>query len=197
MDYIKSQYDISDWEMDFNFFTEEEIKYAYKYLAQYMWATFKVNDKETIHKAILRAMRIAHQYDATKSNKWTWLAMICRHTYLSKDLRSNKLRKTNSLDDKMPGDDKRTFAQFLSEEPDEELDDMISIAREVKWLVDNGKYPYLQLRMTGISYEAIAEIMDVPLWKVKGRIFNERKLLKRHLMVYGSEDIRNHIKNRK
>jgi DNA-directed RNA polymerase specialized sigma24 family protein len=198
MDYIKSQYDISDWEMDFNFLTEEEIKYAYKYLAQYMWSTFKVNDKETVHKAILRAMRHADQFDPSRSSKWTWMSMICRNVYLSKDSRSNALRKTNSLDDKMNHDTKKTFAEMLADDSDdEELDDMITISREVKWLVENGKYPYLQLRMTGMRYDSIKDIMGVDLVTVKNRIYNERRLLKKHLMEFGSRDIKNHLKSRK
>lgn len=197
MDYIKSNYDISNWEFDFTFLTDEEIKSARKYLANYMWAQFKCYDEEVIQKTILRALNQSHSYDPTKSGKLTWMSIILRNIFLQRNNPSNVRRKSLSLDDKVGGDIDRNWTDYIVDRGDDEEDDNLSdIAKELKWIIENGKYPLIKMRLDGLSYQDIADDLGVELWKVKGGIYRERTLLKRHLNKYGDDMMKAHLKTR-
>jgi DNA-directed RNA polymerase specialized sigma24 family protein len=198
-DYVKSSYDISNWDFDFTFLTDDELKSARKYLHNYLWTNFQLVDEEIVQKTILKAFNQASKYDQTKSNKFTWMASICRNIYLSKGSYSNSKRKTFSLDEEIPGGEKSgvTYVDFVVSDDEDDFEDLGTISKEIKWIVERGKYPYLRLRISGMSYEKIMEVMGVDRAVVKNRLHNERKLLKRHLNEFGSEEMKVHLKGRR
>lgn len=109
----------------------------------------------------------------------TWIIRISTNHVI--DYRRKKRQETVPLEDMEyelnTGDSPESL--YLKKEQSLQLN------KVVEELPDMYKVPILLYHQQGLSYQEIAQVIDVPLSKVKNRIFRGRKMLKDNLMQLG------------
>jgi RNA polymerase sigma-70 factor (ECF subfamily) len=151
--------------------------------------------EDLVQETFLRAYRAWDQF-TLGTNAKSWLFTICRNAFLrqrERDVRREE-RVTEAVqsttDDETSARETPLFAGRADYDPEgdffrslvddrilEAIDSLPSDFREVVVLSD----------LEGMTYQEIAEILDVPLGTVKSRLFRGRKLLQRELHAYAVE----------
>lgn len=151
--------------------------------------------EDLVQESFLRAFRAWDQY-TLGTNAKSWLFTICRNVFLrgrERDTRRDELVAEAARSGSDGGDDiyeSPVFAGRADYDPEGDffrglVDDEILDAidglpadfREVVALSD----------LQEMSYQEVAEILDVPLGTVKSRLFRGRKMLQKVLLEYARE----------
>lgn len=151
--------------------------------------------EDLVQETFLRAYRAWDQY-TLGTNAKSWLFTICRNTFLrsrERDTRRDEL-VSEAAQAKPDADDRvyetPLFAGHADYDPEGDffrglVDDEILDA--IDGLPDDFREAVVLSDLQGMSYQEVAEILDVPLGTVKSRLFRGRKLLQEALYEYALE----------
>jgi RNA polymerase sigma-70 factor (ECF subfamily) len=148
--------------------------------------------EDLTQETFLRAYRHWATY-TPGTNVRSWLFTICRNVFLRSrerqerrketleseiDIAVEALAATSAFSDLNNNDPERTFFNsFLDAGIDRAVAELPEAFREAVILSD----------LEGLSYQEIAEVLDVPVGTVKSRLFRGRRLLAEALRDYGTE----------
>ncbi len=145
-----------------------------------------VHAEDLVQETMLRAFRSWHRF-RSGTNARAWLFTILRNVFIS-DYRRNK-RKDQTVDlseveeitfvEPMEGKDPeaRMVHRLIDEEVLECIAKLPDVYRATLLLSD----------VEDLSYEEVAEVLDLPLGTVKSRLFRARQILQRQLHDYAVE----------
>ena len=142
-------------------------------------------------ETFIKAHRALSSYDRTRKFS-SWLFKIAHNTAID-SLRRKKL-KTVPLDQPIGEDQNATLGELI-EDPDAfsplrlaEGADLVTVLEEALALLPDEAREVVVLRFAeGLSYQEIAEVMDLPIGTVKTHIHRARQRLKRHFSALGLE----------
>ncbi len=130
--------------------------------------------QETIYKALKNASRLR---DVATLDSWLYRILYnCWHDYL-------RVKGRN--------------VEFIEMHDDEQIDhsdnyQQSQIVKRVRASVEQLPLPLREVvtlaDFAGFSYAQIAEITEVPIGTVMSRLFRARKILKQHLLEFGTEE---------
>ncbi|MDX1579852.1 MAG: sigma-70 family RNA polymerase sigma factor [Gemmatimonadota bacterium] len=142
--------------------------------------------EDLVQEALLKAYRAWDDFKLG-TNCRAWLMTILRNTFINQ-FRSRQRRGQPVEYDEVA--DRAVFAEVADVDPEgrffERLIDEEVIAA-VDSLPDEFRIPVVLSDLEGLSYQEIAEIMDVPVGTVKSRLFRARKRLQAKLYDYAVE----------
>lgn len=151
--------------------------------------------EDLVQETFLRAFRAWEQYTPGTRAK-SWLFTICRNAYLrqrERDVRRDELvaeaaRALPGFD--APGREAPVFAGRADYDPEGDffralVDDRI--LRAIDALPEEFREAVALSDLQGLSYQEIADVLEVPLGTVKSRLFRGRKLLQEKLYQYAVE----------
>lgn len=139
--------------------------------------------EDLVQKTMLKAWRSWDTYDVGTNCK-AWLMTILRNTFI------NEFRKKKSRPEPVDYDDvekRPVWSQLKEEDPEGESFDSIvddEVVRAIERLPDEFRIAVVLSDVQGMSYEEIAEQLEVPLGTVKSRLYRARQRLQRQLYEY-------------
>jgi RNA polymerase sigma-70 factor (ECF subfamily) len=144
---------------------------------------------DLVQETYLKAYRFWDKYEKG-TNIRAWLFRIMKNSYI------NKYRKEAKEPDLVDYDDvKNSFATVREESADSIdvqqhmfgnlLDD--DVARAIASLPDDFRTVVILCDIEGLTYEEIADFVDVPLGTVRSRLHRGRKLLRQQLLKYAKQ----------
>ncbi|MEX0797592.1 MAG: sigma-70 family RNA polymerase sigma factor, partial [Acidimicrobiia bacterium] len=174
-------------------FADDAMQYSKQLYAAAMRMTRNPADAEDlVQETFLKAYRAYDSFTAGTNLK-AWLYRILTNTYI------NKYRKAARRPDEVDlGDveDLYLYRRIGSEESaeasrtteDRVLDGLVEsdIKRAVESLPENFRIPVLLADLEGLSYQEIADILDVPIGTVMSRLHRGRKAMQKTLWEFAS-----------
>lgn len=175
-------------------FADDAMQYSKQLYAAAMRMTRNPADAEDlVQETFLKAYRAYDSFTAGTNLK-AWLYRILTNTYI------NKYRKAARRPDEVDlGDveDLYLYRRVGSEESaeasrtteDRVLDGLVEsdIKRAVESLPENFRIPVLLADLEGLSYQEIAEILEIPIGTVMSRLHRGRKAMQKTLWEYASK----------
>jgi RNA polymerase sigma-70 factor, ECF subfamily len=152
--------------------------------------------EDLVQETFLRAFRAWDQYTLGTRAK-SWLFTICRNAYLrqrERDVRRDELgaEAAQALPaSEASGREAPVFAGRADYDPEGDyfrslVDDRI--LRAIDTLPGEFREAVALSDLQGLSYQEIADVLEVPLGTVKSRLFRGRKLLQEQLYQYAVEN---------
>jgi RNA polymerase sigma-70 factor (ECF subfamily) len=142
--------------------------------------------EDLVQDALLKAYRSWSDF-TLGTNCRAWLMTILRNTFIN-EFRSRQRRPTPVEFDEVA--DRSVFAAVENTDPEgdffERLIDAEVIAA-VDALPDEFRVPVVLSDLEGLSYQEIAEVLDIPVGTVKSRLFRARRRLQGRLYEYAVE----------
>lgn len=141
---------------------------------------------DLLQDTYMRAFRFYHKFEKGTNSK-AWLFRIMKNCFI------NKYRKTKKEPAKVDYEDVQNFYDSIRDEvvdPNDLehkvfsnlLDDELMGA--LNGLQDDYKTVVILCDLEGLSYEEIAEFLDVPIGTVRSRLHRGRKILQKKLSDY-------------
>ena len=175
-------------------FADDAMQYTKQLYAAAMRMTRNPADAEDlVQETFLKAYRAYDSFTAGTNLK-AWLYRILTNTYI------NKYRKASRRPDEVDlGDveDLYLYRRLGSEESadaartteDRVLDGLVEsdIKRAVESLPENFRIPVLLADLEGLSYQEIADILDIPIGTVMSRLHRGRKAMQKALWEFASK----------
>ena len=145
---------------------------------------------DLVQDTFLRAYRAWDQYTRGTRAK-SWLFTICRNLFLRGRERAQRhdalVEKHTNQDDGLPDPVNPLWSTLESVDPEAEFFHSIvdeEILRAVDELPDEFRSVVLLSDLEGLSYQEIADVLDVPVGTVKSRLFRGRRRLQEALYQY-------------
>lgn len=142
--------------------------------------------EDLVQDSLLKAYRSWSDF-TLGTNCRAWLMTILRNTFIN-EFRSRQRRPTPVEFDEVA--DRSVFEAVESTDPEgdffERLIDAEVIAA-VDALPDEFRVPVVLSDLEGLSYQEIAEVLDIPVGTVKSRLFRARRRLQGRLYEYAVE----------
>lgn len=168
-------------------FEEEAVphmKLLYNYAIRMTGDQLEADD--LLQDTYMRAFRFFHKFEKGTNCK-AWLFRIMKNCYI------NKYRKNKKEPSKVDYEDVQNFYDSIRDElvdPNDLehkvfsnlLDD--DVMNALNSLQDDYKTVVILCDLEGLSYEEIAEFLDVPIGTVRSRLHRGRKILQRKLSDY-------------
>ncbi|MBW3552402.1 MAG: sigma-70 family RNA polymerase sigma factor [Gemmatimonadetes bacterium] len=145
--------------------------------------------EDLVQETFLRAWRAWDQYTPGTRAK-SWLFTICRNAYLrerERDTRRDELvaeAARSEPESEVSGSELPVFAGQAHYDPEGEFYRSLVDARileAIDALPTDFREAVVLSDLQGLSYQEVAEVLDVPLGTVKSRLFRGRKLLQKRL----------------
>lgn len=142
--------------------------------------------EDLVQESILKAYRAWDRFEAG-TNARAWLMTILRNTFINQFRR----QKSRPAQVDFDGIAERPSADALYEaDPegrifDHVIDDQVIAA--IDDLPDEFRVAVVLSDLEGLSYQEVAELMDIPVGTVKSRLFRARKRLQERLYAYAVE----------
>ena len=151
--------------------------------------------EDLVQETFLRAYRAWDQYTLGTKAK-SWLFTICRNAFLrgrERDTRRDELVAEAARSESDAGDEifeAPIFTGRADYDPEGDffrglVDDEILDA--IDGLPEDFREAVVLSDLQGMTYQEVAEVLDVPLGTVKSRLFRGRKLLQERLYEYALE----------
>lgn len=142
--------------------------------------------RDLVQETYLKAYRFWDKYEQG-TNIRAWLFRILKNSYI------NRYRKASREPDTVEYDEAQNFYESVRAQtagpsnPQESLfrnllDD--DVAKAISGLPDDFRTVVILSDIEGLTYEEIAEFVDVPLGTVRSRLHRGRKLLRAQLLEY-------------
>jgi RNA polymerase sigma-70 factor (ECF subfamily) len=147
--------------------------------------------EDLVQETFLRAFRGWDQYTPGTRCK-SWLFTICRNVFLRQWERGQRHeRAVRELSDDGPGDViNPLWAATAGTDPEGRFFDTLvesDVLREIEALPVEYRLVVLLSDLEELSYQEIAELLDLPLGTVKSRLFRGRRRLQAGLYTYAQE----------
>jgi RNA polymerase sigma-70 factor (ECF subfamily) len=175
-------------------FADDAMQYTKQLYAAAMRMTRNPADAEDlVQETFLKAYRAYDSFTAGTNLK-AWLYRILTNTYI------NKYRKASRRPDEVDlgnVEDLYLYRRIGSEESveasrtteDRVLDGLVEsdIKKAVEALPENFRIPVLLADLEGLSYQEIADILDIPIGTVMSRLHRGRKAMQKALWEFASK----------
>jgi RNA polymerase sigma-70 factor (ECF subfamily) len=175
-------------------FADDAMQYTKQLYAAAMRMTRNPADAEDlVQETFLKAYRAYDSFTAGTNLK-AWLYRILTNTYI------NKYRKASRRPDEVDlgnVEDLYLYRRIGSEESveasrtteDRVLDDLVEsdIKKAVEALPENFRIPVLLADLEGLSYQEIADILEIPIGTVMSRLHRGRKAMQKALWEFASK----------
>jgi RNA polymerase sigma-70 factor (ECF subfamily) len=149
--------------------------------------------EDLVQDTYFRAFRAWEQYSAGTRCK-SWLFTICRNVFLRQRERGQRhdeiLTESAFEDPRALSREAPVFAASKGADPEGEFFDSIvddEILRAIGDLPDEYRMAVVLSDLEDLSYNEIAEIMEIPVGTVKSRLFRGRRQLQDRLHAYAVE----------
>jgi RNA polymerase sigma-70 factor (ECF subfamily) len=142
--------------------------------------------QDLVQDAILKAFRSWDRFEPG-TNCRAWLMTILRNTFI------NEFRKTKARPVPLEYDlvaDRPSSDGLFAADPSGEIFDRVmdgDVVRAIQDLPEEFRIPVILSDLQGLSYQEVADLMDIPVGTVKSRLFRARKRLQQALYEYGVE----------
>lgn len=144
---------------------------------------------DLVQETYLKAYRFWDKYEKG-TNIRAWLFRIMKNSYI------NRYRKESKEPETVDYDEVKTFYNTLRDESSDPndlqeslfgnlLDD--DVASAIASLPDDFRTVVILCDIEGLTYEEIAEFVEIPLGTVRSRLHRGRKLLRSKLMKYAKD----------
>lgn len=143
----------------------------------------EARSQDLVQDTILKAWRAWDSYESG-TNCRAWLMTILRNAFI------NEYRQRKTRPDPVEYDDveeRPVWSQLRQEDPAAEFFDRIvddEIVDAIEELPEAFRVTLVLSDLEGMSYEEIAEQLDVPVGTVKSRLYRARRRLQRQLYEY-------------
>lgn len=148
---------------------------------------------DLVQETFLRAFRSWDQYSRGTKAK-SWLFTICRNLFLrgrERMLRHDELVEKNvDRDDTLSDPVNPVWASVESADPEGAFFDALvdaEILDAIDALPEEYRAVILLSDLEGLTYQEVAEILEIPLGTVKSRLFRGRRRLQEALYAYAVE----------
>ena len=141
---------------------------------------------DLVQETMLKAYRAWGQYEKGTNAK-AWLLTILRHAFINEYRRKVRHPETVDLDAIEPF---AVFSEVQDEDPQGAFFDRIvddEVLRAIDQLPEAFRETLVLSDVEGMSYQEIAQILEVPIGTVKSRLFRARHLLQGKLYNYAVE----------
>ena len=141
---------------------------------------------DLVQETMLKAYRAWDQYEKGTNAK-AWLLTILRHAFINEYRRRVRHPETVDLDAIEPF---AVFSEVQDEDPQGAFFDRIvddEVLRAIDQLPEAFRETLVLSDVEGMSYQEIAQILEVPIGTVKSRLFRARQLLQGKLYDYAVE----------
>jgi RNA polymerase sigma-70 factor, ECF subfamily len=141
---------------------------------------------DLVQETMLKAYRAWDQYEKGTNAK-AWLLTILRHAFINEYRRKVRHPETVDLDAIEPF---AVFAEVQDDDPQGAFFDRIvddEVLRAIDQLPEAFRETLVLSDVEGMSYQEIAQILEVPIGTVKSRLFRARQLLQGKLYNYAVE----------
>ncbi|MBF0406750.1 MAG: sigma-70 family RNA polymerase sigma factor [Candidatus Riflebacteria bacterium] len=150
---------------------------VYSYLLPQLRTLQEVEDLS--QETFLKAYRHLGSFDVEKKFS-SWLMKIAKNLLIDYNRKKSLLPNTNNTTENYEDSSEKfknseTFSPYQRIELKEEFK---STFKDILLLPEEIRIPFLLRVIQELSYEEIAEILDIPLQTVKNRIFKARQALK-------------------
>ncbi len=150
--------------------------------------------EDLVQESVMRALKNYQQF--TKgSNLKAWVFTIIRNSYINSYRKHKREPKIVDFEDAtlyIPADDSDDFFNDLDSENieqmsafEDQLDD--SVKQALDELQPQFKQIFLLAVVDNLTYNEIAEIIDIPVGTVMSRLFRARKMMYNRLKYYADE----------
>ena len=142
--------------------------------------------EDLVQEAMLKAYRNWDDFELG-TNCRAWLMTILRNTFI------NEFRKRKNRPSRVDYDDveERSVYEDVQEvDPEGAFFDRIvddEVVDAIEGLAPEFRIPLVLSDLEGLSYQEVAESLDIPVGTVKSRLFRARKRLQRQLYDYARE----------
>lgn len=139
--------------------------------------------EDLVQETVLKAWEAWDSYEKGTNCK-AWLMTILRNTFV------NEFRRRKSRPDPVEYDevaDRPVWPELREDDPAGDFFDRIiddRIVRAIEELPDPYRVPLVLSDLDGLSYDEIAEELDVPVGTVKSRLHRARRQLQNELVDY-------------
>jgi RNA polymerase sigma-70 factor (ECF subfamily) len=142
--------------------------------------------EDLVQEALLKAYRAWDDFQLG-TNCRAWLMTILRNTFINDFRRQQRRPQTVDFEDVA---DRSVFTEVKDTDPvggffDRIIDDEVIAA--IDDLPDEFRIAVVLSDLEGLSYQEVAEIMNIPVGTVKSRLFRARKRLQERLYTYARE----------
>lgn len=146
--------------------------------------------EDLVQDTFFRAYRAWDQYTPGTRCK-SWLFTICRNVFLRQ--RERVQRHDEIISENVPQDSVRVpavnplWSSALGQDPEGEFFKSVvdaQILEAIDALPDEYRLAVILSDLEGLSYNEVAEMMDVPVGTVKSRLFRGRRQLQKQLYDY-------------
>jgi RNA polymerase sigma-70 factor (ECF subfamily) len=138
---------------------------------------------DLVQETMLKAYRAWDQYERGTNAKG-WLLTILRHAFINEYRRRTRRPATVDLDAIEPF---AVFPDVQEDDPQGRFFDQIvddEVLRAIDGLPEQFREAVVLSDVEGMSYEEVANILDVPIGTVKSRLFRARRMLQGKLYEY-------------
>ncbi len=142
--------------------------------------------EDLVQDSLLKAFRAWDDF-RLGTNCRAWLMTILRNTFIN-EFRSAQRRPTPVEYDEVA--DRSVFAEVSAVDPEGHFFDRLidkEVIAAIDGLPDEFRVPIVLSDLEGLSYQEIAEVMEIPVGTVKSRLFRARKRLQVKLLDYALE----------
>jgi RNA polymerase sigma-70 factor, ECF subfamily len=175
-------------------FADDAMQYSKQLYAAAMRMTRNPADAEDlVQETFLKAYRAYDSFTAGTNLK-AWLYRILTNTYINKYRRAARRPDEVDLGDV---EDLYMYRRIGSEESmeaartteDKVLDGLVEsdIKKAVESLPENFRIPVLLADLEGLSYQEIADILEIPIGTVMSRLHRGRKAMQKTLWEFASK----------
>ncbi len=166
---------------------------VYRFALRLSGATDAAED--LVQETFLRAFRSWDQYTLGTSAK-SWLFTICRNVFLRQRERSKRhdeilIEKAGDGAIGQISRENPVFAASRDEDPEGDFFRGIvdeRILQAIQALQDEYRMAVVLSDVEGLSYQEVAEVLEVPVGTVKSRLFRGRRQLQKVLYDYAVEE---------
>jgi RNA polymerase sigma-70 factor (ECF subfamily) len=138
---------------------------------------------DLVQDAMLKAYRAWDQYQPGTNAKG-WLLTILRHAFINEYRRRKRRPETTDVD---AAEQVATLGDPREDDPQAAFFDRIvddEVLRAIDTLPEAFRETIVLSDVEGLSYQEIAQVLEVPVGTVKSRLFRARQLLKAKLYEY-------------
>ena len=142
--------------------------------------------EDLVQEAILKAYRAWDDFELG-TNCRAWLMTILRNTFIN-EFRRQQRRPSDVEFTEV--EDRSVFENIAEVDPEGSFFDRIiddEVIAAIDALPDEFRVAVVLSDLEGLSYQEVAEIMDIPVGTVKSRLFRARRRLQAKLLSFARE----------
>ena len=142
--------------------------------------------QDLVQDTVLKAYRAWDNFEKG-TNCRAWLTTILRNTFINNLRRRQKRPAPVDFDEVA---ERSVFVELQSPDTQAGFFDRIvddEVVRAIEELSEDFRVPLILADLEGLGYQAISELLDIPVGTVKSRLFRARRRLQHRLYRYAQE----------